>query len=146
MVSTDALAIRGLDHVVLRVRDLDKALRFYCGALGCREERRLEEYGLVQLRAGQSLIDLVDISGKLGRRGGGPPGEEGRNLEHLCLRLVGFDETALSAHLSARGVEPGRVETRYGADGYGPSMYIVDPDGNIVELKGPPHADQSRCR
>jgi len=127
-----------LDHVVLRVRDMDAALAFYSGALGCTEERRIDRLGLVQLRAGNALIDLADLAGELGRQGGPGPAEEGRNMEHFCLRIDPFDAEAIAAHLRAHGVEPGEVATRYGADGFGPSMYIRDPDGNTVELKGPP--------
>ena len=134
---SDALRIVGLDHVVLRVRDLEAALRFWCGALGCSEERRSDALGLVQLRAGRSLIDLVPVDSPLGRAGGPPPGE-GRNVDHVALRLERFDPGALAAHLRAHGVEPGDVSPRYGAEGMGPSMYVRDPDGNVVELKGPP--------
>lgn len=133
-------AIRGIDHVVLRVRDEAAALAFYCGALGCVEERRLDGLGLVQLRAGASLIDIVPVSGDLGRRGGAAPGDEGRNMDHLCLRIEPWDEAALFAHLRGHGIEPGETGRRYGADGQGPSIYIADPDGNTVELKGPPEA------
>ena len=84
------IEIRGLDHVVLRVRDVEQALRFYCEVLGCREERRLEELGLVQLRAGDALIDLVDVALPLGRAGGAAPGGEGRNVDHVALRLESF--------------------------------------------------------
>jgi len=132
-----ALEIRGLDHVVLRVADLDRALGFYVGVLGCREERRVADLGLVQLRAGASLIDLVDIAGRLGRAGGAPPGDGGRNVDHFALQLTSFDEAALRARLAAAGVEAGEVAERYGAEGTGPSLYIRDPDGNVVELKGP---------
>ena len=131
------IEIGGLDHVVLRVRDVDVALRFYCDVLGCREERRVADLGLVQLRAGDALIDLVDLAAPLGRAGGAGPGPEGRNVDHFALRLAAFDETRLRAHLEAHGVEPGEVGQRYGAGGMGPSMYIRDPDGNVVELKGP---------
>ncbi|HVO15394.1 MAG TPA: VOC family protein [Alphaproteobacteria bacterium] len=141
-----AIAIEGLDHVVLRVRDMAKAIAFYTGVLGCPEERRLPDLGLVQLRAGRTLIDLVGLDSELGRRGGRGPGEEGRNLEHFCLRIARFDEAALTAYLASHGIKTEQAETRYGADGYGLSIYIADPDGNIVELKGPPHADQSRYR
>ena len=145
-MTASAIEIEGLDHVVLRVRDMAAAIGFYTGVLGCPEERRLEHLGLVQLRAGRTLIDLVDLDGELGRRGGQGPGKEGRNLEHFCLRIARFDEAALSAYLAGHGIDAGRAETRYGADGYGLSIYIADPDGNIVELKGPPHADQSPYR
>jgi catechol 2,3-dioxygenase-like lactoylglutathione lyase family enzyme len=134
---SDALRVVGLDHVVLRVRDLDAALRFWCGALGCREERRSDALGLVQLRAGRSLVDLVPVDSPLGRAGGPPPGP-GRNVDHVALRIERFDAEALAAHLRAHGVEPGDVAERYGAEGTGPSMYVRDPDGNVVELKGPP--------
>ena len=132
-----AIEIRGIDHVVLRVRDVERALRFYCGALGCREERRIEALGLVQLRAGSALIDLVDVAGALGRLGGGPPGDSGRNMDHVALQLAAFDADALRAELVAAGIEAGEVGERYGAEGMGPSLYVRDPDGNVVELKGP---------
>lgn len=136
------IEICGIDHVVLRVRDLERALHFYCEVLGCREERRVADLGLVQLRAGDALIDLVDVAAPLGRSGGAAPGREGRNLDHLALRLARFDEAALRAHLEAHGVEPGDVGQRYGSLGMGPSMYIRDPEGNAVELKGPGQLDR----
>ena len=132
--------IKGIDHVVLRVADVERALRFYCDALGCREERRVEEIGLIQLRAGASLIDIVGVDSELGRLGGAGPSAEGRNMDHFCLRIEPFDEAALRAHLAAHGIEAGEVKKRYGAQGHGPSLYIADPDGNTVELKGPPFA------
>jgi glyoxylase I family protein len=128
----------GLDHVVLRVRDLDAALRFYVGMLGATEERRIDALGLIQVRAGASLIDLVPVDSPLGKHGGGPPDPNGKNVDHICLRIEPFDAEALAAHLRAHGVAPGDVGDRYGADGTGPSMYVRDPDGNVVELKGPP--------
>lgn len=136
-----AVRIRGLDHVVVRVADVERALRFYRDCLGCAEERRVDELGLVQLRAGTSLVDLVDLAGPLGRLGGPPPGEGGGpNVDHFALDLEAFDEAGLRAHLEAHGVTPGEVGRRYGSRGMGPSMYVRDPDGNVVELKGPPGA------
>jgi catechol 2,3-dioxygenase-like lactoylglutathione lyase family enzyme len=134
----EPLTLRGLDHVVLRVRDLEASLRFYQGALGCVVERRSDAIGLIQLRAGASLIDLVPLDSPLGKAGGAGPGDEGRNVDHFALALADFDEPALRAHLQDRGIEPGDVAERYGASGMGPSMYLRDPDGNVVELKGPP--------
>lgn len=131
------MRVLGLDHVVLRVREMDAALGFYCGVLGCREERRLDDLGLVQLRAGASLIDLVAVDSPLGRAGGPAPGPQRRNVDHFALRIEPFDADSLAAHLRSHGVEPGDVAERYGAEGSGPSMYIRDPDGNVVELKGP---------
>jgi catechol 2,3-dioxygenase-like lactoylglutathione lyase family enzyme len=133
-----ALEIRGLDHVVMRVTDLGRALHFYCEVLGCREERRSDALGLVQLRAGASLIDLVVVDSPLGRAGGGPPVPSGRNVDHVCVQLAQLDEPVLRSHLEKHGVAPGDVAPRYGALGMGPSMYIRDPDGNVIELKGPP--------
>lgn len=127
-----------IDHLVLRIVDLDAMLGFYCGALGCTVEKRQDELGLIQLRAGRSLIDLVLVEGKLGSAGGAAPGTEGRNLDHLCLRIEPFDEAAIRSHLEAHGIEAGPVKSRYGAEGEGPSTYLTDPEGNTVELKGPP--------
>ncbi|MEK8031141.1 VOC family protein [Ideonella sp. DXS29W] len=133
-----AIRVREIDHVVLRVIDLDRMLRFYTEVLGCQVERRQEEIGLVQLRAGRSMVDLVPVDGRLGLRGGAAPGREGRNVDHLCFRVDPFDADEIHAHLAAHGVQGGPVESRYGAEGEGPSIYLDDPEGNTVELKGPP--------
>jgi catechol 2,3-dioxygenase-like lactoylglutathione lyase family enzyme len=127
-----------LDHVVIRVRELGPMLDFYTRLLGCVLEREKAEVGLYQLRAGSSLIDLVPVESPLGRAGGAAPGAEGHNMDHLCLRIEPFDGEALLEWLRARGVDPGQVESRYGAEGEGPSIYLRDPEGNVVELKGPP--------
>ena len=132
------IPIREIDHLVLRVVDLDRMLVFYCGALGCSVERRQDDIGLVQLRVGRSLIDLVPVDGKLGSAGGVAPGREGRNMDHFCLRVEPFDEPAIRSHFEALGIEVGPVASRYGAQGEGPSIYLTDPEGNVVELKGPP--------
>jgi catechol 2,3-dioxygenase-like lactoylglutathione lyase family enzyme len=124
--------------VVLRVADLQRSLDFYIGALGCQIEKEQGELGLVQLRAGISLIDLVPLDGKLGKAGGAGPGAEARNVDHFALEIAPFDETAIRAHLTSHGVAIGEYGKRYGAKGNGPSFYITDPDGNAVELKGPP--------
>ncbi|MGO4223295.1 VOC family protein [Lysobacter sp. TAF61] len=127
-----------LDHVVLRVRDPALMEAFYCDVLGCVAERRVDAVGLVQLRAGNSLIDLVAVSGKIGRMGGAGPGAEGRNMDHLCLRADPFDREQIVAYLLSHGVQVGEFGRRYGAEGEGPSQYLLDPEGNLVELKGPP--------
>lgn len=133
------ITIRDIDHLVLRVVDLEAMLGFYCGVLGCSVERRRDDIGLVQLRAGRSLIDLVPVAGKLGAAGGAAPAREGgRNLDHFCLRVEPFDADAIRRHLEAQGVPMGAVESRYGAEGEGPSIYLTDPEGTVVELKGPP--------
>ncbi|CAN7514335.1 VOC family protein [Pseudoxanthomonas sp. LjRoot143] len=130
--------VQRIDHLVLRVADLARSIAFYGDVLGCHVERRRDHLGLVHLRAGASMIDLVAIDGKLGARGGAPAGAEGRNVDHLCLRIEPFDESALVAHLAAFGVVPdGPADVNFGAEGDGPSLYFRDPDGNTVELKGP---------
>ena len=131
-------ALMQIDHLVLRVRDVDAMRRFYCDVLGCSIDRRQEEIGLLQLRAGASLIDLVSLDGKLGRMGGVGPGVEGRNVDHFCLRVEPFDRDAILAHLRAHDVRIGDYGSRYGAEGEGPSQYLFDPEGNLIELKGPP--------
>jgi glyoxylase I family protein len=126
--ASPALRVMGLDHVVLRVADMDRAIGFYERVLGLHVERRLPEIGLVQLRAGASMIDLVPRKDDAA----------GRNMDHFAVRIERIDVPALSAHLRAHGIDPGEVRRRYGAEGYGSSLYITDPDGNTVELKGPP--------
>ena len=131
---TGAIRVAGLDHLVLRVADLDRAIKFYGEVLGCHVERRLEEPKLVQLRAGASMIDLVPAAPA-------PQSAESaaaRNLDHFAVRIANFDFPSLAAHLRGHGVSVGEVRRRYGAEGYGSSLYITDPDGNVVELKGPP--------
>ncbi|WP_213959350.1 MULTISPECIES: VOC family protein [unclassified Variovorax] len=140
------IRIREIDHLVLRVVDLERMLRFYCEALGCTVEKRQDKIGLVQLRAGRSLIDLVPVDGELGRAGGAAPGREARNLDHFCLRVEPFDETAIRSHLLRHGVEAGALESRYGAEGEGPSVYLADPEGNTIELKGPPSTAPAAIR
>jgi catechol 2,3-dioxygenase-like lactoylglutathione lyase family enzyme len=132
------IRLREIDHVVLRVLDLERMLRFYVEVLGCTPERRDDSIGLVQLRAGRSLVDFVPVDGVLGRAGGAPPGPEGRNLDHVCFRVEPFDAAAIRRTLENAGVDAGPLEQRYGAEGSGPSIYLRDPEGNVVELKGPP--------
>jgi catechol 2,3-dioxygenase-like lactoylglutathione lyase family enzyme len=138
MPTESPVRIREIDHIVLRVRDLGAMIAFYCEVLGCRVERRQDEIGLVQLRAGSSLVDLVPVTGKLGMAGGAAPGREGRNVDHFCFRVEPFDEAAIRKHLQAHGVQAGPAASRYGAEGEGPSIYIEDPEHNTIELKGPP--------
>ncbi len=132
------IPIRDIDHVVLRVVRLDAMLDFYVQALGCRIERRRDDIGLIQLRAGSSMIDLVPVDQPIGRAGGAAPAKHGHNMDHFCLRVDPFDAPAIRDHLARHGYQAGPVEPRFGADGEGPSMYLTDPDGNVVELKGPP--------
>lgn len=130
--------IREIDHIVLRVLDMDAMSRFYCDVLGCAVERRQDGLGLLQLRAGRALLDLVAVDGELGRKGGAAPGAEGRNLDHVCLRVEPFDASAIRRHLAAAGIASEAPALRYGAGGEGLSIYLHDPEGNMIELKGPP--------
>ncbi len=130
------MEIAAIDHIVLRTSRLDDMLDFYCRVLGCRVERETgPELGLVQLRAGSALIDLVTVDGELGRKGGGPPAKSENNLDHFCLQLQPISEAEISGHLQAHGIEAGGFENRYGAEGAGRSIYIEDPEGNTVELR-----------
>lgn len=133
------LTIREIDHVVLRVIDQKAMTRFYCDVLGCSVEKGQPDIGLVQLRAGRSLIDLLAVGSTIDRPESGAPGA-GRNMDHLCLRVEQYDGEALAAHLAAHGARLGTEGRRYGADGFGQSLYLFDPEGNMVELKGPPEA------
>jgi len=120
--------VERIDHVVLRVSDLAAMVRFYEQALGFRVERRLERISLVQIRAGASMLDLV-----AGERAEGAP-----NMDHLCFRVEPFDRDAIVRQLAPFGISVGETVERYGAEGNGPSVYFHDPEGNQVELKGPP--------
>lgn len=124
--------ITGIDHVVVRTTNQAQSLRFYRDVLGLPVEREQPELGLIQLRAGRSLIDLVP---------GAKPDQERPNIDHFALGAHPFEERTLRAHLEASGVAVIESGLRYGAGGEGPSLYITDPDGNRIELKGA--ADQA---
>jgi len=125
-----------IDHIVLRTERYRELIDFYCDIIGCTRERETSPgFGLTQLRAGNALIDIVDVNGELGRKGGGAPGPSGNNLDHFCLQIEAFDEAELIAWLQARGVDCGEFVERYGAQGMGRSLYISDLDENTVELR-----------
>lgn len=119
--------VERIDHVVLRVRDLAGMVRFYEQALGFREERRIERLGLVQMRAGASMFDLVANDAQ----------STAPNMDHLCFRVEPFDRDAIVTRLAPFGISVGETVDRYGAEGNGPSVYFHDPEGNEIELKGP---------
>ncbi|MBI3653122.1 MAG: VOC family protein [Acidobacteria bacterium] len=131
------IELKHLDHLVIRAKDLEAMIGFYCTVVGCTIDKRVAELGLAHLRAGTSMIDVIAVDGKLGLMGGAPPDKEGRNLDHLCLRVENFSVENVLAHLQACGVEASEVYQNYGAEGYGASIYIKDPEGNTIELKGP---------
>ena len=125
----------GIDHVVIRTKDHPAMMAFYQDVIGCTLERTQEAIGLYQLRCGASLIDLVPVDGKLGRMGGAAPGSEGRNMDHLCLRIEDFDADKVRAHLESHGARIGEEGLRYGSTGEAVSLYLTDPDGNGLELR-----------
>ncbi|MEA1013234.1 VOC family protein [Sphingosinicella sp. LY1275] len=133
------ITIQAIDHVVLRVVDLGKMARFYTEVLGARFEKHQVAIGLYQLRVGTALIDLVPVSGQLGSAGGAAPGPEGRNVDHICFRVLPWNGAAILAELQGHGIAA-EIVSRYGAEGDGPSIYLSDPEGNALELKGPPWA------
>jgi len=134
--------IAAIDHIVLRTSKLEEMLQFYCDVLGCSVERELSsEFGLTQLRAGSALIDLVTVDGKLGKMGGGAPTDKDNNLDHFCLQLKPISEADIKAHLQSHGIKTGEFDERYGAQGYGQSIYLQDPEGNTVELRSQVDAD-----
>ncbi|ELV8633730.1 VOC family protein [Vibrio vulnificus] len=129
------IQLQAIDHIVLRVVDLPRMLAFYCDILGCVVEREVAEFGLTQLRAGSALIDLVTVDSKLGQQGGRAPEQEGRNLDHFCLQIIPKDEQEILDFLTLHGVQVEDFANRYGAQGFGRSIYLSDPEGNTVELK-----------
>lgn len=131
------ISIQAIDHVVLRVIDRDRMIRFYTDVLGARMEKVQAGIGLWQLRVGSALIDIVPVDGALGAAGGAAPGKEGRNVDHICFRVAPWDGEEILRHLHACGID-GEIASRYGAEGEGPSIYLADPEGNMLELKGPP--------
>ncbi len=134
--------LKHIDHIVLRVRNIDESMAFYRDVLGCELKKRRDDLGMMHMAAGASMIDLVDINGAIGRQGGAAAGKEQRNVDHFCLRIEPFDPAALAAYLEQHGVRVGEAVKRFGAEGVGWSMYCVDPDGNQLELKGPPLTEQ----
>jgi glyoxylase I family protein len=132
-------SIKAIDHLVIRARNLDRMIEFYREVLGCTVEKRVDAIGLVHLRAGRSLIDLISVEGKLGLMGGAPPGIEGHNMDHFCLWIEPFNIDEIRNHLQEHGIDAGELHTNFGAEGDGPSIYIKDPEGNVIELKGYSH-------
>ena len=123
--------VEQIDHVVLRARDVAAMVRFYQQVLGFKVERTLDRIGLVQLRAGASLLDLVPAQPGQTAPTGAP------NMDHLCFRIEPFDRDTIVTRLEPFGISVGETVERYGAEGTGPSVYFHDPEGNQIELKGP---------
>lgn len=127
------LKVAEIDHVVIRCRDQDRAYDFYTRILGLSEERRIAQIGLIQLRAGRSMIDLVPAKD--------PRVETGLNVDHVCIGIEARDMNEVAAYLRSASIEVmGEPAMRYGARGAGPSIYVRDPEGNVIELKQMPRA------
>lgn len=137
MMAVQPFNVVRIDHVVIRADDLQRLIDFYTAVLGCPLEKGPGDIGLAQLRAGDSLIDIVDAKGPIGLQGGDAPAHGAPNVDHVCLQIDPWDVDAIVSHLRDHDIEAGEVVTRYGAQGNGPSMYIRDPEGNSIELKGP---------
>jgi catechol 2,3-dioxygenase-like lactoylglutathione lyase family enzyme len=125
--------IVGIDHVVLAVRDVERALDFYHGLLGL-EPVRLDEF-----RAGKAPFVSVRITPEtifdLFQSDHDHP-DEGRNVDHICLEADPRAFDALRADLARAGHEPYKDSTaRWGARGNAHSFYVRDPDGNQVVIR-----------
>ncbi len=119
----------------MRVTNIEKSIHFYRDILGCPEKRISN--GLYQYQAGASMIDLVPIKEALSQNSDYRPTETCRNVAPFALTLAEFDEEAIVTYLEANDIKVERSGRRFGAQGYGPSVYFKDPDGNFIELKGP---------
>src|SRR5437764_13440144 len=103
--ASSALRVKGLDHVVLRVADMDRAIAFYEQVLGLHIERRLESIGLEQLRGGAAMIDLIPRTADE---------DDGRDMHHFAVQIEEMDGPALTGHLKRQRLDPGQVRQRYG--------------------------------
>ncbi len=135
--SKPPFSLVGIDHVVLLVNDLDRAMRFYQQVLGCQPGYSYPRIGMEQVWCGNALIVLWDTTHP-GATSAVPPVEGGRNMDHVCIARGPFDHDAFRAHLRAHGVEIVQEAFHGGARGQGNSFYVLDPFGNKLELKGPP--------
>ena len=142
MAQASPIPLMGIDHVVIRVRDLEPMLAFYTEVLGCEVAKHNAPLDLWHLRAGSALIDLVPVNGVLGRSGGAsgdtkPPAASGHNVDHVAFKVQPFDPPALLSHLQSHGIDAkATLQSRFGTDGDGPSIQFTDPEGNGIELKG----------
>ncbi|MBT3929219.1 MAG: VOC family protein [Rhodospirillaceae bacterium] len=138
MTTKAPFAMKGLDHVVVRCTDLATMKHFYCDVLGGTMQEEDTEIGLYQVRIGDHIVDLMPIDEPSGRKGGPAPGGDGYNMDHFAIQVEPYDDDAIRAYLSGHGVDLGATIIRGGAEGEGPGIHIKDPEGNTVELKGPP--------
>jgi glyoxylase I family protein len=128
-VTAPPFKLLGLDHLLLHVRGMAEAERFYCGVLGCTVKHRLPEHAMVELSAGVTLVDTMDPHGAWALDGA----TAGRNLDHFAIRTDQWDEAEMRKWLAAHGV---RIEEER-AEEEDFSFYVRDPSGNLVELLRP---------
>ena len=124
----DMVEVVGFDHLVLKVADVERSLDFYCGTLGLAPER-VDEW-----RAGDVLFPSVRITDTaiidlLAAE------RTGDNVDHFCLVIAPTDLAALAASQAFDVVGNGPADGLFGARGVASSLYVRDPDGNVVELR-----------
>jgi glyoxylase I family protein len=127
------LKITGIDHLLLKVDSMDRAIAFYEGVLGCTVKTRLPQFAMAELCAGEQGLDLVDVAAEHGAWARPASAADHGNLHHLCLAVEVAAEADLRAHLSHHRTPI--VEERF-EDGH-LSLYVRDPSGNQVELRFP---------
>ena len=138
MLKTKTIDIQAIDHIVIRAHDLSRMTAFYRDVLGCDVERESEKYKLVQLRAGNALIDLMEATDPNDYKDRGSQPSTVQNMDHFCVQISPWNDNALQDHLNLHGVKFGKIGKRFGALGEVPALYLSDPEGNTVELMGPP--------
>ena len=135
VTSQPLVKITEMDHIVLRVKDVEESLRFYTEILGMESER-VDQWRAGEIRFPSARINadtIIDFFGSDQE----PIGKEGaKNQDHYCMVIEKTDMEALKARFEAIGVDiqagPGK---RWGSHGDGISLYIYDPDNNVVELR-----------
>jgi glyoxylase I family protein len=135
-MSLPPFSLVGIDHVVFLVDDMSRAMEFYAKVLGCVPGYSYPALGIEQVWCGAALIVLWDTTHP-GAAGASPAVPGGRNVDHLCIATSPFAPEAMRAHLAVHGVAILREATHGGARGMGHSLYIRDPFGNVLEIKGP---------
>jgi len=118
--------VRGLDHVVLRVADVERSLTWYCDELGCAPER-VDEWRAGKIFFPSVRVDATTVIDLL------QAPRADANVDHVCLVIEPEDLQALKD--SGRFDVVDGPDTRWGAQGNGTSLYVRDPDGNVVELR-----------